>query len=118
MLTSPAPRAPTSAAALPPPGVGCPAASCCEKSSTLRSPITGAALITERSERSGVRRRQGLRNRLQPVGLGPLKHRSDLGGRAGASEEEALGPLAAEPAQRVHLGLGLHSLGHHANVKR
>src|SRR6266550_6379935 len=34
MLTRPAPRAPVSAAALPPPGVGCPAASWSENSHT------------------------------------------------------------------------------------
>src|SRR5207237_8062434 len=72
---------------------------------------------TERSERSGVRRGLAPRNRLQPVRLSALKQRRDLSGRTGPSEEEALGPLTAELAKRLDLGLGLHTLGHDAQIE-
>src|SRR2546421_13055741 len=106
MLTRPAPSAPASAAALPPPGVGCPAAICSENSRTERS-VTPAAMdrrcITERAERSGSGGGLAALRRRGPRRVGRPQERRDPRRLAPAPEEEPLSKLAPQLAQAFHL---------------
>src|SRR4051812_1548242 len=108
MLTRPAPRAPASAAALPPPGGGLLARQHAREvahGELCDAARHGRALIAGRTERSGFGGGRGVGGQ-RPPGVRGLQQRRDVRGRPWLPEEESLGALAAELAQALDLARG------------